>query len=72
MKNRFINRKKNSKKRLSDTKRRVSLEPKTLIVTHQDGSEDRVSPNPDYFDGDYKGLAISMARYKERISWRII
>lgn len=63
---------KNSKKRFPETKRRVALEPKVLVVRHQDGSEERVRPNPDYFDGDYTGLAISMARYKERVTWRII
>lgn len=65
-------RKKNSKKRFDNTKRRTPLEPKVLVVMHQDGSEERIKPNPEYFDGDYTSLAISMARYKERVTWRIV
>lgn len=73
MRSQKTGRKKSSKRRFFDIKKREkSLTPRTLVVTHQDGSVTRVNPHPDWFDGDYKSLAISKARPKERVSWEII
>lgn len=62
-----------SKKRLFETKKTNSYaKGKTLTVKHADGTKTIVTPNMQYFDGDFKTLAISLARYKERVVWSVI
>lgn len=45
---------------------------RTLTVIHADGTKQVVTPNVEFFDGDFKTLAISLAKPKERITWTIV